>query len=77
MGWLMAGHLKSKGYDVVVYNRAAAAVGEALRKYGVTDATIAGGHVTTARQADVAPSPGRDCPSVTVCYEQCRLAVTS
>src|SRR5499426_3114189 len=33
---------------------ATAAVGEALRKYGVTDATIAGGHGTTAKQADIA-----------------------
>jgi len=32
------------------------AVGEALRKYGVTGATIAGGHGTTAKQADIAPA---------------------
>jgi glyoxylase-like metal-dependent hydrolase (beta-lactamase superfamily II) len=32
------------------------AVGEALRKYGVTGATIAGGHGTTAKQADMAPA---------------------
>jgi hypothetical protein len=32
------------------------AVGEALRKYGVTGATIAGGHGTTAQQADMAPA---------------------
>ena len=29
------------------------AVGEALRKYGITGATIAGGHGTTAKQADM------------------------
>jgi glyoxylase-like metal-dependent hydrolase (beta-lactamase superfamily II) len=33
-----------------------AAVGEALRKYGVSGATIAGGHGTTAKQADMAPA---------------------
>jgi glyoxylase-like metal-dependent hydrolase (beta-lactamase superfamily II) len=33
-----------------------AAVGEALRKYGVSGATIAGGHGTTAKQADIAPA---------------------
>src|SRR5438094_2635223 len=36
------------------------AVGEALRKYGVTDATIAGGHGTTAKQADIAPALGQN-----------------
>src|SRR5262245_14687617 len=35
---------------------ATAAVGEALRKYGITGATIAGGHGTTAKQADIAPA---------------------
>jgi hypothetical protein len=35
---------------------ATVAVGEALRKYGVTGATIAGGHGTTAKQADIAPA---------------------
>ena len=30
------------------------AVGEALRKYGITGATIAGGHGTTTKQADIA-----------------------
>jgi hypothetical protein len=29
-------------------------VGEALRKYGITDATIACGHGTTAKQAEIA-----------------------
>jgi len=29
------------------------AVGEALRKYGITGVTIAGGHGTTAKQADI------------------------
>jgi hypothetical protein len=33
-----------------------AAVGDALRKYGVSGATIAGGHGTTAKQADIAPA---------------------
>jgi glyoxylase-like metal-dependent hydrolase (beta-lactamase superfamily II) len=28
-------------------------VGDALRKYGIRDATLAGGHGTTAKQADV------------------------
>src|SRR5437016_9170181 len=36
------------------------AVGEALRKYGVTDATIAGGHGATAKQADIAPALGQN-----------------
>jgi len=35
-------------------NDGTVAVGEALRKYGVTGATIAGGHGTTAKQADLA-----------------------
>ena len=30
-------------------------VGEALKKYGITGSTIAGGHGTTANQADIAP----------------------
>jgi hypothetical protein len=33
---------------------ATVAVGEVLRKYGITGATIAGGHGTTAKQADIA-----------------------
>ena len=32
------------------------AVGEALRKYGISGATIAGGHGTTGKQADMAPA---------------------
>src|SRR3989454_710722 len=32
------------------------AVGDALRKAGITGATIAGGHGTTAKQADIAPA---------------------
>jgi len=32
------------------------AVGEALKKMGVTGATIAGGHGTTAKQADITPA---------------------
>jgi glyoxylase-like metal-dependent hydrolase (beta-lactamase superfamily II) len=35
-------------------NPGTVAVGEALRKYGITGATIAGGHGTTAKQADMA-----------------------
>jgi len=35
---------------------ATAAVGEALRKHGITGATIAGGHGTTAKQADIGPA---------------------
>jgi glyoxylase-like metal-dependent hydrolase (beta-lactamase superfamily II) len=31
-------------------------VGEALRKHNITNATIAGGHGTTAKQADIAPA---------------------
>jgi glyoxylase-like metal-dependent hydrolase (beta-lactamase superfamily II) len=34
-------------------NAGTIAVGEALRKYGITGATIAGGHGTTAKQADI------------------------
>ena len=37
-------------------NAGTVAVGEALRKYGVTGATIAGGHGTTAKQADIEPA---------------------
>ena len=33
-----------------------AAVGEVLRKYGITGATIAGGHGTLAKQADIGPA---------------------
>jgi hypothetical protein len=33
-----------------------AAVGEVLRKYNITGATIAGGHGTTAKQADIGPA---------------------
>jgi glyoxylase-like metal-dependent hydrolase (beta-lactamase superfamily II) len=33
-----------------------AAVGEALRKANITDATIVGGHGTTAKQADIGPA---------------------
>jgi glyoxylase-like metal-dependent hydrolase (beta-lactamase superfamily II) len=32
------------------------AVGEFVRKYGITGATIAGGHGTTVKQADIAPT---------------------
>lgn len=35
---------------------ATVAVGEALRKAGITGATIAGGHGTTTKQADIAPA---------------------
>ena len=34
MGFPMAGHLKSKGYDVVVYNRTAAKAEEWVKKHG-------------------------------------------
>jgi glyoxylase-like metal-dependent hydrolase (beta-lactamase superfamily II) len=37
-------------------NAATLAVGEALKKMGVTGATIAGGHGTTAKQADITPA---------------------
>jgi hypothetical protein len=37
-------------------NAGTVAVGEALRKYGVTGATIAGGHGTTAKEADIEPA---------------------
>ena len=32
------------------------AVGTALKKYGITGATIAGGHGTTAKQSDIEPA---------------------
>ena len=38
----------------IVRSEGTAAVGEAVRKYGITGATIAGGHGTTAKQADIA-----------------------
>jgi len=31
-------------------------VGDALRKHNITGATIAGGHGTTAKQADIGPA---------------------
>jgi glyoxylase-like metal-dependent hydrolase (beta-lactamase superfamily II) len=37
-------------------NPATVAVGDALRKYNISGATIAGGHGTTAKQADIAPA---------------------
>ena len=40
----------------IARSEATAAVGEVLRKYGITGATIAGGHGTTARQADIGPA---------------------
>jgi hypothetical protein len=36
----------------IARNGATVAVGNALRKYNITDATIAGGHGTTAKQAE-------------------------
>jgi len=38
MGFPMAGHLKAKGYDVVVYNRTAAKAEEWVKKHGGTSA---------------------------------------
>jgi glyoxylase-like metal-dependent hydrolase (beta-lactamase superfamily II) len=38
----------------ITRNAATVAVGEALRKHNITGATIAGGHGTTAKQADIA-----------------------
>jgi hypothetical protein len=38
-------------------------VGEALKKYGITGSTIAGGHGTSAEQADIAPALGLDVTS--------------
>jgi len=35
-------------------NEQTVAVGDALRKHNITGATIAGGHGTTAKQADIA-----------------------
>jgi glyoxylase-like metal-dependent hydrolase (beta-lactamase superfamily II) len=40
----------------ITRNPATVAVGAALRKYDITNATIAGGHGTTAKQADIAPA---------------------
>src|SRR5207247_7636030 len=37
-------------------SEATAAVGEALRKYAITGATIAGGHGALAKQADIGPA---------------------
>jgi hypothetical protein len=39
------------------------AVGEALKKYGIKDAVIAGGHGTTAKQADNAAALGLEVSS--------------
>jgi Metallo-beta-lactamase superfamily len=38
-------------------------VGEALKKYSITGATIAGGHGTTAKQADIGPALGLEATS--------------
>jgi hypothetical protein len=40
----------------IARNPATVAVGDALRKHNITGATIAGGHGTTAKQADIAPA---------------------
>jgi glyoxylase-like metal-dependent hydrolase (beta-lactamase superfamily II) len=40
----------------ITRNPQTVAVGEALRKYNITGATIAGGHGTTAKQADITPA---------------------
>jgi glyoxylase-like metal-dependent hydrolase (beta-lactamase superfamily II) len=40
----------------VTRNPGTAAVGAALRKHNITNATIAGGHGTTAKQADIGPA---------------------
>jgi glyoxylase-like metal-dependent hydrolase (beta-lactamase superfamily II) len=39
------------------------AVGEALKKYGITGSTIAGGHGTTAKQAEIGPALGTEVSS--------------
>jgi hypothetical protein len=39
------------------------AVGEALKKNNIAGATIAGGHGTTAKQADIGPALGTDVTS--------------
>jgi glyoxylase-like metal-dependent hydrolase (beta-lactamase superfamily II) len=39
------------------------AVGAAFKKYGIKDALIAGGHGTTAKQADIAPALGMEVSS--------------
>jgi hypothetical protein len=44
-------------------NPGSLSVGEALKKYGITGSTIAGGHGTTARQADIGPALGLDAAS--------------
>jgi glyoxylase-like metal-dependent hydrolase (beta-lactamase superfamily II) len=36
------------------------AVGDALKKHGITDSTIAGGHGTTAKQAEIGPALGTE-----------------
>src|SRR5215510_2146416 len=40
----------------ITRNPATVAVGDALRKHNITNATIAGGHGTTAKQADIGPA---------------------
>jgi glyoxylase-like metal-dependent hydrolase (beta-lactamase superfamily II) len=40
----------------ITRNPGTAAVGDALRKHNITNATIAGGHGTTAKQADIGPA---------------------
>jgi glyoxylase-like metal-dependent hydrolase (beta-lactamase superfamily II) len=40
----------------ITRNPGTVAVGEALRKHNITGATIAGGHGTTTKQADIAPA---------------------
>jgi glyoxylase-like metal-dependent hydrolase (beta-lactamase superfamily II) len=40
----------------VARSEATVAVGEAIRKYGITGSTIAGGHGTTTKQSEIAPA---------------------
>jgi len=40
----------------VARSEATVSVGEAMKKFGITNAVIAGGHGTTARQSDIAPA---------------------
>jgi hypothetical protein len=39
------------------------AVGEALKKHGITGSTIAGGHGTTAKQAEIGTALGTEMTS--------------
>jgi glyoxylase-like metal-dependent hydrolase (beta-lactamase superfamily II) len=47
----------------IARNEGTLAVGEAFKKYGITNSTIAGGHGTTAKQSEIGPALGTEVSS--------------